>query len=221
MLTYFMGIRQVLALGMAWQSWRLRALTASGLGVVAIVGLIPWRLGLVVGHSMEPTLSHGALFLYDRFYYHHHPVHPGDVVVVRHRNEVWVKRVYAGAGTTFWSLRRLDDEAIRHDPIRVASHLDFVQLAAHMRAVYGLDYRVVPMRVPAECVFLVGDGLKSADSRTFGPINTGDILGRVVALPGQRLGSMPDWIELSTPRSERRAGSSKAHEGDQATGTRM
>lgn len=220
MLTYFMGIRQALTFGMAWQSWRLRGLIACGLGVIAVVALTPWRPGLVVGHSMEPTLPHGTFFLYDRLYYRNHPVRPGDVVVVRHRNEVWVKRVYAGAGTTFWTLRRLDDEAIRHDPIRVAAHPDFVQLAAHMRVAYGLDYRVVPMRVPPESVFLVGDGLKSADSRTFGPIDTEEILGRVVALPGQQLGSMPDWIELSTPRSERRAESGKTQGGDEATGNR-
>lgn len=219
MLTYFMRIRQALTFGMAWQSWRMRGLMASGLGVIAVVALTPWRPGLVVGHSMEPTLPHGTIFLYDRFYYRNHPVRPGDVVVVRHWDELWVKRVYAGAGTTFWTLRRLDDEIVRHDPIRASARPQFVRMVARLRLAYGADYRVVPVRVPTGRVFLVGDGTTSEDSRMFGVVDTEEILGRVVALPGQQLESMPDWIELSTPRSERGDWRGKTQD-DEATGNR-
>jgi signal peptidase I len=194
-----------------WKGWglkaargvrRLRRLAAGSLCAAGVVGLSPWRSGVVIGHSMEPTLPHGAFFLYDQAYYRSHPVRAGEIVVVRHGDEVWIKRVYATEQAGFWTLRYGGNELIRHDPIRPTQEGYFAHASHRLRTAHGCDYRLVRLRVPSGCVFLVGDGVSSEDSRLFGPIGADGILGRVIPLPGQRLGTAPDWVELSSPRGE-------------------
>jgi signal peptidase I len=170
---------------------------------------------------MEPTLPHGTFFLYDQAYYRNHRVRSGDIVVVRHRGEVWIKRIYAAERSDFWTLRYGGYELVRHDPIRATQEGYFARAAARLRAAHGVDYRTVRMRVPPGCVFLVGDGTNSEDSRQFGPVAADEILGRVIALPGQRLGNIPEWVELSSPADKPtviRAGRPQAVSGVAAAG---
>jgi signal peptidase I len=167
-----------------------------------IVGttLCPWRSGLVLGHSMEPTLTPGSVFIYDQSYYRHHPLRAGDVVVIRHDGAVWVKRVYAVEGDSFWTYRlRLQDGEVRRDPIAPGHQDRFAQLAAYERVRHRADVGVRRLRVPLGAVFVVGDSARSDDSRTRGPFDRAAILGRVVALPGQRLDVAPDAAELAFP----------------------
>lgn len=178
--------------------WRL---TLGGFCFLGGAALCPWRTGIVIGHSMEPTLPPGSLFLYDRTYYRRQPLRSGDVVVVRYGREIWIKRVYAAEGAHFWTLRTEDQEQIRHDPIRRGEQFHFARFARRLRQGYGVEtYRVVPIRLPVGSVFVVGDNPKGEDSRVLGPVDASGILGRVVPLPGQSLGSMPKWVELSFPR---------------------
>jgi len=192
-----------LGCGAVGRTCRVQQVLAGGVCLLGAATVLPWRPGVVVGHSMEPTLRHGTLFCYDRSYYRDHPLRSGEVVVVRHGGEVWIKRVYAAEGADFWTLRYGSNELTRHDPIRAAQVGYFIQGTARLRALHRFDFRTVRLRVPAGCVFLVGDGANSEDSRVFGPIGTEEVLGRVIELPGQRLGNVPEWVELSSPLHRR------------------
>ncbi len=64
--------------------------------MVLLVGLafrIRYRSALVIGASMEPTYSTGAVLLVDTSAYKDAEPARGDIVVVRYRNEYIVKRV--------------------------------------------------------------------------------------------------------------------------------
>jgi hypothetical protein len=63
----------------------------------------------------------------------------------------------------------------------------------------GSDVRVTRVRVPPGCVFVVGDGSVSLDSRQLGPFTADEILGRVIELPGQHFGPIPSWVVKSFP----------------------
>jgi signal peptidase I len=199
------GARLPAALGTArtrrWSGWcRLRHWLGGGLCLIAVAQFCPLRTGIVQGHSMAPTLAPGSLFVYDHTYYRHHPLRSGDVVLVRQGKTVWVKRVYAVEGESFWTYReRQPDGQFRRDPIAPGQVRRFSQVAAHDRNLYGRDVEVVRLRRPQGLVFLVGDGYWSLDSRTFGPLAQADVIGRVVELPGQHFGSAPDHIVLSFP----------------------
>src|SRR4051794_23352639 len=65
----------------------------------------PWRPAVVSGKSMYPTLKPSELLVYDTSYYARNPIRAGDVVLLKLQGEVWVKRIYAVAGSTFWAFK--------------------------------------------------------------------------------------------------------------------
>src|SRR5690242_1756336 len=69
-------------------------------GVLALAGLAvsPFRLGVVCGDSMSPSLRSGEPYLLDQRYYRNHAVRRGDVVVFEHGGEKYIKRVVAVEG---------------------------------------------------------------------------------------------------------------------------
>jgi len=165
---------------------------------------------------MTPTLAPGSLFIYDQTYYRRHPLRSGDVVLIRHAGDIWVKRVYAVEGESFWTYReRLPDGQYHRDPIARGEERRFSRVAALERRYSGNDIQVVRLRLPQGLIFLVGDGYWSLDSRTLGPLAGADVVGRVVELPGQRLGSIPDYIARSFPRSRRNTGERKSNPSGQ------
>lgn len=209
------------AIGAAVRRRRFWWLAVGGCCLLSGAAVSPWRPGLVFGHSMEPTLSHGSAFLYDRTYYRHHPLRTGDVVLARHGGEVWIKRVYATGGAQFWTLRSGDQQEIRHDPIREPEQTYFARAVNRLRRSHGVRYRVVRLRVPPGWVFLVGDNTTSVDSRVSGPVEASEILGRVVTLPGQQLGGVPEWVELSSPRFRRTEAMDRPLEKEAGSGRRI
>ena len=60
----------------------------------------PWGVGVVLGESMAPTLRSGEWIAIDRHYYRHHRPRPGEIVVFRHQDATYVKRVFAVEGET-------------------------------------------------------------------------------------------------------------------------
>jgi signal peptidase I len=174
---------------------RLARLGVAGIGLVGLACFTPWRTGVVMGRSMMPTLPPHSIFLYDRRYSRSLPLQRGVIIVVRVRGELWVKRVYALGGESFWALRQVDKEGVRLEPIRSSQLRRFRVLVATMRNRMHHNWSVVRVRVPPRQVFLVGDGAWSRDSRDLGPVSTRQILGRVVAWPGTCL--------PPAPRSER------------------
>jgi signal peptidase I len=181
------------------RSHRFALLGCAGLALIAAGLCMPWRAGLVMGRSMEPTLPHGSVFLYDHQYYRTHPVRAGDIIVLRQNGTTWIKRVYAPGGSRFWALREVVAGSINRRPIRASQSARFARVVSHLRKEMGADVRVTKVRVPPGCVFVVGDGTVSVDSRQLGPFEADEILGRVVELPGQHFGPIPGWVVMSFP----------------------
>lgn len=181
---------------------RLGALLGVGLGLVAAAQLTPWRVGMVLGHSMEPTLRSGNPIVIDREYYRTRPLQPGDIVVARLDDQISVKRVYATGGTTFWAWTECVGGELRRTPIRPTDRMRFLNLLASRlrRITRGWLTRV---QVPPGEVFLVGDSASSHDSRHLGPVATTDVMGRVLEVGGRHFGPLPSWTELSFPKKPR------------------
>ena len=182
-----------------FRSRRFALLGCIGLGLILGGLCLPWRAGMVMGRSMEPTLPNGSVFLYDHQYYRTHPVQAGDIVVLRKNGATWIKRVYAPEGTRFWALRETVAGSVNRRPIRASQSARFVRTVSHMREEMGADLKVVQLQVPAGFVFVMGDGTLSMDSRQLGSFEADEILGRVVELPGQHFGPIPNWVVMSFP----------------------
>jgi len=64
-----------------------------GLLLIVVVAMAPFRPLKVSGISMEPTLRDGETYLLDHLYWRLGGVRRGDIVVVKHGEEKWVKRL--------------------------------------------------------------------------------------------------------------------------------
>lgn len=158
----------------------------------------PTQLGVIWGHSMEPTLHHGQIYTLDRAYYRLHRVERGEVVVFRRGGRTFIKRVVAAPGDEMYVLRstgQVQDELV----------YDFQM--PYLRAVrYGPwqhRNKLCRLRVPAGFCYVVGDNLEdSEDSRCFGLIATASIIGRPrdKIAPSQRLREIAFVREIPTVR---------------------
>ena len=86
---------------------RTRALIWGSL-LTAVLALTPLRPLKVSGHSMEPTLHNGETYLLDQFYWKSTGLRRMDIVVVRHGEEYWVKRLMGMPGDRLQIARRPD-----------------------------------------------------------------------------------------------------------------
>jgi len=145
-------------------------------GVAAIVACLvcPFRVGVVYGQSMAPALHSGQICLLDRSFYSRHQIQVGDIVLFALDREVMAKRVYAAPGDSLTVVHYLDDGTyeLPRDP------LDKLRRAYCSR---NKHVRLVTLRMgPNEC-FVLGDNSQSSyDSRQFGPVDTGAIIGKLV-----------------------------------------
>src|ERR1051326_707180 len=94
------------------ESRRLKRVRLLLLVVLAVVATIraasPLTTTVVLGHSMEPTIHPGAICVLDTSYYCSHPLHRGDVVVLRHGGDTYIKRVCALPGDRLTLLKYQD-----------------------------------------------------------------------------------------------------------------
>jgi len=155
---------------------RRTALFLLALAGASALSLSPYRIGIVWGDSMAPALRSGALYLLVRS----RGVCRGDVVVFRHAGETYVKRVIAAAGDTLYLLEHSGSSAgqlVRADQLRLLAR-------ATTRRPWKSTMKLRVCRVPEGSCFAVGDNLdRSIDSRHFGPVRLGAIVGRVVGVP--------------------------------------
>lgn len=149
----------------------VRAVVA-GLAVVLVVLLVtalePLR---VTSLSMSPTLAEGDQVLVDKLTGWWRPPAVGDVVVFRDPvgDELVVKRVVALGGQTVGleDGQFVVDGKVRHEPQVDVSRIDSTYFG--------------PVTVPPDAVFVLGDNRsESIDSRTYGSVTRGDLIGRVV-----------------------------------------
>jgi len=142
----------------------------------------PFRLGVVKGDSMSPTVTNGSFYLLDRAYYRSHSVQVGDIIVFRHGNDIFTKRVYGAPGETIQLVRYADDGTFEVTTPRWATRVQAMGTLMKRREHRRPACTVVNMGLPSDRCFVVGDNYTgSCDSRQFGPIDTATILGKVVA----------------------------------------
>jgi len=157
-----------------------KMLTKSRTGILLLVLFAlavyfqPYRLGIVTGESMTPTLQNGQLLLIDRDYYKHHPLQRGDIISCCVNGKTLVKRVYALPGEQVIQLHdnSAGDMIIRPHMIEKVIR-SFIEKPTAMR--------IVRIEVESGAVYLLGDsGTRSIDSRDFGPVPQNQIIGKVV-----------------------------------------
>lgn len=158
------------------------------LAVLAIIS--PLKAGVVVGHSMDPTLASGRVYFMDRGYFRTQPLRRGEIVVFKHDGLSYIKRVLAAPGDTVYLLRYegSDQDELVQD----------WQLSRVRRAVSQLPWsrgmRLVTKRVPAGFYYVVGDNIaESQDSRKFGAIPEANIQGRMLLAPS----AQPEFARLA------------------------
>jgi signal peptidase I len=134
---------------------------------VVLAFVTVFRVAIVRGDSMLPTYKDGDFLLVNRMTALGGPLARGDVVLIRMGDEVLVKRITHLPGD-----RLSDFEAFAFRRVRM--------FFEPLEKTTGRE----PLAVPAGFVVVVGDNRRaSSDSRRFGPVPVGDVLGRVVGAP--------------------------------------
>ena len=141
---------------------------------VLVLALLAWPnfgVAKVVGHSMEPTYHPDDSLLILRTYQTFSPLKPGDVVIIKLRHgalsgEKIVKRVMFvqnAGGDAKW-------------PQFLPSPTPgLLSSRAFPKQVLGYD------KVPTGSIMVMGDNMdNSTDSRDFGPVFIGEIIGKVI-----------------------------------------
>jgi len=138
----------------------------------------PYRLGVVTGESMSPTLKNGQLMLIYRDYYKHHPIERGDIISCRVNGKTLVRRVYALPGEEVIQLHSDNDGS--NDMI-IKPYM--IEKAFRLFVEKQVDFRIIRVEVEPGCVYLLGDGgMLSTDSRDFGPVEQNRIIGKVIQM---------------------------------------
>lgn len=133
-----------------WGKIRVSLLVLLLLGALAVS---PFRVLKVTGHSMEPTLRHGETLLLDTFYWKLGGLRRNDIVVVRHGQEHWVKRLIGMPG---------DDLQIEQLPDGWITNLANLTVNSALRRDGG---NLVLRKVQPGEIYVIGDNLNwSADS---------------------------------------------------------
>jgi len=138
--------------------------------VVVLVFTSTFRLAVVRGDSMLPTYRDGQMVLVNKIHAVNGPIQRGDVVLVGHGNDILIKRVAFLPGDTIpprdnWMFRR------------VAEFFDIQRPGT-------TDPPMPLMKVPPGFLVVLGDNRRvSEDSRAFGPVKEGEVIGRVVNAP--------------------------------------
>jgi len=139
--------------------------------LAAVLAISPLRLLRIQGNSMHPTLLNGETYLLDQFYWRSGGLRRGDLVVVRHGQEKWVKRLAGLPGDELQIQRRLDADWIMH-----------VGNLTQNPSVRKTEGRLEVVRLNPGEIFVIGDNLNwSADStnQEAGAFRLDDVLGVV------------------------------------------
>ncbi len=131
------------------------------LAITLILYLQPFRLGIVLGNSMEPTLNNADLFLLEVKKISPQDLKVGDIVAVKVDGLILVKRVYA-----------LPGQKVKKVPGKGDNLYFWLSPWWLKKNAY---------EVPEGHILVIGDNLDdSMDSRDFGPIPLEDVVGKVV-----------------------------------------
>jgi signal peptidase I len=129
----------------------------------------------VVGISMAPTLQNSQRYLLNRWVFYLRPPRPAEVVVLRDPgdNGFSVKRIIASGGDTVY----LNDGAVYIN----GRKLDEPYLVPGTRTFAGAPGRDMLFKCAPDQFFVLGDNRNnSVDSRSYGPVPRGNILGLII-----------------------------------------
>lgn len=149
------------------------ALLVGLIGLLAVARYVAAEPFGIPSASMAPTLHKGDSVLVDKLaYWGHRTPARGDLIVFHapRSGELTLKRVVATAGQTVGieDGRLVVDGRRPPEPYTDPDAIDSVYFG--------------PVRVPAGAVFVLGDNrANSVDSRQFGSVPDGDVVGRVRA----------------------------------------
>ena len=152
--------------------WRSVAGTSLQVAVLAALVLAFFmRTPQVSGLSMAPHIASGEIVLIDTMAYRLHAPARGDIIAFRHdgaTSEIFIKRIIGLPGDRI--------EIDRGRVIRNGQRLDEAYVA------YA-DTRSFPsVTVPAGTLYVLGDNrAASDDSRFWGFVQEGDVLGKALA----------------------------------------
>lgn len=163
---------------------KLRA-GAYGLALLSgtAVGLSPFRMSVVCGDSMSPSLNNGNLCVLDRRF-PRQALRRGDVVVFRAQGTAYVKRILATEGDTVYLMKeRIAGQDEDGDDLVMDWQLPRLQRIVR-QAPWKESFKMVARRVPKGYCYVVGDNMEvSVDSREFGPVPLQAIQGKVLFAP--------------------------------------
>lgn len=179
----------------SWEDMAIRAvktrLFAFCCALAAIATFSAFYQPVVVqGKSMLPALHDGQVVWMAKQHYRWRNIRKDDIIIFRHDSDVYIKRVYATAGTVIPIVRSHDGGAsLLENP---GLRQKMTHLLRSRPELGSLD----TIRVPPRCVFVVGDNRNvSLDSREIGPIPVREIVGfvpdRTAAPPKPALRSLP------------------------------
>ena len=174
------------------RSWTRDLAVALGLALVIIIFL--YQPVKVEGTSMAPLLSDQERIFINKFVYRFEPIDRGDVVVFwypRDLSKSFIKRVVGLPGDTI---------EIRAGHVYINGHADS---EPYVPANYLDGQSYPPVKVPADCYFVMGDHRDSSnDSRMFGPVPRQYIYGKAVFAywPVDHFGSLslPSTVNASS-----------------------
>jgi signal peptidase I len=138
--------------------------------LAAVLALTPFRPLKISGHSMEPTLHNGETYLLDQLYWKSAGLRRMDIVVVRHGEEYWVKRLIGMPGDHLQIARRPDGWITSVRNVTAAPALATTEDVPEERQVE-----------PGE-IYVIGDNLNRSQDSTnqeAGAFRRDDVLGVV------------------------------------------
>jgi len=141
-----------------------------GIALMAVLAVTPFRPLKVTGRSMEPTLQNNDTYLLDQFYWKQSGLQRTDIVVVRHGEEYWVKRLIGMPGDRLQIARRPDGWITQVRNLTLNPELETVEDAPEERLVASGE------------IFVIGDNLnRSSDStnQEAGAFKLSDVMGIV------------------------------------------
>jgi len=120
----------------------------------------------VEGASMEPIFTDGDYLIVDELSFHFRDIKRGETIVFHHGSSYFIKRVIGLPGETV---------TINNGYVYINKHmLDELDFLA------GKTYGNTEVVLGEDEYFVLGDNrTSSSDSRVFGPLKQGQIIGRV------------------------------------------
>lgn len=141
----------------------------TGLLLVSLLLFQPYKLVVVVGRSMLPTLKGGQILLAKKT----NKFERGDIVVIKEEDNIIIKRIKYLPEEYYYSV--LDFETAE----MIVIENDFRDMMLGIEK-YGLE-NIKEYKMAKNSYFVLGDNsAESDDSRRFGPIHKEQILYKVI-----------------------------------------